>query len=92
MHFFQPKWVFEIIENQVKIHFPPNVERKEMQLLFKEIMHFELEDNFNGTVSIEARISKEEYIEGFEKLQQHILEGIFMRSTIAKSFSQKMWS
>ena len=27
LHFFQPKWVFEIIENQVKIHFPPNVER-----------------------------------------------------------------
>ena len=60
-----------------------------MQLLFKEIMHFELEDNSNGKVIIESRISKDEYIEGFEKLQQHILEGTFMRSTIAKSFSQK---
>ena len=54
MHFFQPKWVFEIIENQVKIHFPLDVERKEMQLLFKEIMHFELEDNSNGKVIIES--------------------------------------
>ena len=75
LHFFQPKWVFEIIENQVKIHFPINVERKKMQLLFKEIMHFELEDDSNETVSIESRISKEEYIEGFEKLQQHIFRG-----------------
>ena len=75
LHFFQPKWVFEIIENQVKIHFPTNIDRKEMQLLFKEIMYFELEDNSNGMVSIEARISKEEYIKGFEKLQQHIFRG-----------------
>ena len=38
LYFFQPKWVFEIIDNQVKIHFPLNVKRKEMQLLFKEVI------------------------------------------------------
>ena len=37
LHFFQPKWVFEIIENQVKIHFPFDVERKEMQLYLRRL-------------------------------------------------------
>ena len=75
LHFFQPKWVFEIIENQVKIHFPLNVKRKEMQLLFKQVMHFEPKNYINSPVSIKARISKEEYTQRFEKLQQHIFRG-----------------
>ena len=75
LYFFQPKWVFEIIDNQVKIHFPLNVKRKEMQLLFKEVMHFEVENYTNSPVRIKARISKEEYTHSFEKLQQHIFRG-----------------
>ncbi len=89
LHFFQPKWVFEIIENQVKIHFPLDVERKEMQLLFKEIMYFELEDNSNGEVIIEPRISKDEYIEGFEKLQQHIFRGDIYEVNYCQEFFAK---
>ncbi len=89
LHFFQPKWVFEIIENQVKIHFPSNLERKVIPLLFKEIMYFVLEDNPNGTVSIEARISKEEYIEGFEKLQKHILRGDIYEVNYCQEFFAK---
>ena len=89
LHFFQPKWVFEIIDDQVMIHFPTNVERKEIQLLFKEIMYFELKDTSNGTVSVEARISKEEYIEGFKKLQQHIFRGDIYEVNYCQEFFVK---
>lgn len=75
LHFFQPKWVFEIIQNQVKIHFPEDMERKEMQLLFKDIMQFELVKEKSSSVAIKSRITREEYIEGFKKLQHHIFRG-----------------
>ena len=89
LHFFQPKWVFEIIDNQVNIHFPTNVESKEIKLLFNQITHFELEDKSNGTVNIESRISKDEYIEGFKKLQQHILRGDIYEVNYCQEFFAK---
>ena len=62
-----------------------------MQLLFKEIMHFELDYYSNGTVRIESRISKEEYIQGFEKLQQHIFRGDIYEVNYCQEFFAKMW-
>ena len=44
MHFFQPKWVFVVKGNTVKIHFPDNIERKEMHQLFGEIMQYQIND------------------------------------------------
>jgi para-aminobenzoate synthetase component 1 len=75
MHFFQPKWVFEIIQNEVIISFPEGVDRKEMQLLFKDITHFDMPVENKKSVSIKSKISKEQYFEGFEKLKEHIYRG-----------------
>ena len=52
-------------------------------------MHFELEDNSNGKVIIESRISKDEYIEGFEKLQQHIFRGDIYEVNYCQEFFAK---
>ena len=75
VYFFQPKWVFEIIENDISIHFPLDVSRKEMQLVFKEIMQTEIDEYKPSSVSVNGRISKAEYISTFNKLQEHIKRG-----------------
>jgi len=75
LHFFQPKWVFEIIQNEVKISFPEDIERKEMQLLFREITQMDLCVQKSKPTKIKSRISKEQYFEGFEKLKEHIYRG-----------------
>ena len=75
LHFFQPKWVFIISKEEVTIHFPHSVNRKEMQLLFKAIMQYEQEEETSNSADIKSRISRSEYIEGFEKLKHHIRRG-----------------
>ena len=75
LHFFQPKWVFEIIQNEVKISFPKDIERKEMQLLFREITQIDFCTQKSKSAKIKSRISKEQYFEGFEKLKEHIYRG-----------------
>lgn len=75
LSFFQPKWVFEIIDNDINIHFPLEVPRKEMQLVFKEIMLTEIDVRKASKVNVKNRISKSEYISTFNKLQEHIKRG-----------------
>ena len=75
LYFFQPKWLFEIIGNDINIHFPLDVPRKKMQLVFKEIMLIQKEDSSASVVGVESRISKSEYISTFNKLQKHIKRG-----------------
>lgn len=74
--FFQPKWVFEIIGSEINFHFPSNINRSEMRLVFKEIMTTSLKVSFNKHVSeLKQRISKEEYLQNFDKIIHHIQRG-----------------
>ena len=73
--FFQPKWVFEIIGNDISIHFPSDITRKEMQLVFKEIMLTQTDSLKSPKVEVNSRISKTEYLSTFKKLQEHIKRG-----------------
>lgn len=89
LHFFQPKWVFTIIEDKVNIHFPENVDRKEIQLLIKKILQFELVAVKYSPIKIENRITREEYIQGFEKLQHHIYRGDIYEVNYCQEFFAK---
>lgn len=74
--FFQPKWVFEIIDNDVSFHFPSNLDRSEMRLVFKEIMKTESNVSYkNQVIDLKQRISKEEYLQNFDKIIHHIQRG-----------------
>ena len=74
--FFQPKWVFEIIGNDVVFHFPSEVDRSDMRLVFKEIMTTSLKVLSNKHVSeLKQRISKEEYLQNFDEIIHHIQRG-----------------
>lgn len=74
--FFQPKWVFEIIGNDVVFHFPSEVDRADMRLVFKEIMTTDLNVSSNKHVSeLKQRISKAEYLQNFDEIIRHIQRG-----------------
>jgi para-aminobenzoate synthetase component 1 len=74
--FFQPKWIFEIVGNDVLFHFPSYLDRSEMRLVFKEIMTRDLNVSFkNQDVDLKQRISKEQYVQNFDKIIHHIKRG-----------------
>lgn len=74
--FFQPKWVFEIIGNDIAFHFPSELDRSEMRLVFKEIMKIDINVSSNNHVSqLKQRISKEQYLQNFDKIINHIQRG-----------------
>ena len=86
MHFFQPKWVFEIQGNQVTIHFPEEVERQEMQQLFGEIMQFQPNYWESVVPAVQARISKETYLKQVATLQEHIQRGDIYEVNFCQEF------
>jgi para-aminobenzoate synthetase component 1 len=74
--FFQPKWVFEIIDNEISFHFPSDLDRSEMRLIFKQIMSQRIDKISNiPNPIIKQRISKEEYLDQIEKIIYHIKRG-----------------
>ena len=75
MHFFQPKWVIVVKGNTVQIHFPDSLDRKEMHQLFGEIMQYQTRDCNNHIQKLEAKLTKEDYLQAVEKLQVHIQRG-----------------
>lgn len=75
LHFFQPKWVFELVKNELNIYFPMSESRKKMQLLFKDIMQMEDVKNVSQKIEVKSRLSKEDYFKGFEHLKAHIQRG-----------------
>ena len=75
MHFFQPKWVIVVKGNTVQIHFPDSLDRKEMHQLFGEIMQCQTRDCNNHIQKLEAKLTKEDYLQAVEKLQVHIQRG-----------------
>ncbi len=75
LYFFQPKWVFTIRENEVTIHFPEAIPRRDMQQLFQQIMQTTIEIIRSENVVVKKRTSKESYQAAFESLMKHIKRG-----------------
>ena len=75
LHFFQPKWVFELVQNELNIYFPKTVSRKEMQMLFRDIMQSEDIKIVSQNIEVKSRLTKEDYCIGFEHLKTHIQRG-----------------
>ena len=75
MHFFQPKWVIAVKGNTVQIHFPDSLERKEMHELFGEIMQYKTHDWKSHIPKVQAKLTKEDYLQAVEKMQAHIQRG-----------------
>lgn len=86
MHFFQPKWVFEIRGNQVIIHFPVEMARQEMQQVFGQIMQFQPHYWESVVPAVKARISKETYLQQVAKLQEHIQRGDIYEVNFCQEF------
>lgn len=75
MHFFQPKWVIVVEGNTVQIHFSENLQRSEMHQLFGQIMQYEAHDWESHVPQVQARLSKEAYLQSVHKLQEYIQRG-----------------
>lgn len=75
MHFFQPKWVIVVKGNTVKIHFPENLERKEIHQVFGQIMRHEAHHSRSDVPKVQAKLRKSDYLEAVQKLQEHIQRG-----------------
>ena len=75
MHFFQPKWVIVVKGNTVKIHFPENLDRKEMHQVFGQIMQHQAHEWRSHVPKLQAKLTKEDYLQAVRKLQEHIQRG-----------------
>ena len=73
--FFQPKWVFEINGNDVSFHYPNFVERSQMRIVFKQIMKSSYINDSIKKIKLKQRTSKNEYIDNFKKIKDHINKG-----------------
>ena len=74
--FFQPKWVFEIIGNNISIYYPSQLERSQMRLIFKQIMTQKTEEVLiKHAPTLNQRITKDQYLNQFEKIIEHIDRG-----------------
>ena len=59
----------------MQIHFPDSLERKEMHQLFGEIMQYQIHIWKSHVPKLQAKLTKEEYLQAVEKLQAHIQRG-----------------
>lgn len=76
LHFFQPKWVFEVNNNNLSVYFSNDIEIKELEKVFNEIESINLKDfNTFNEADIKQRISKESYKKSFDVLKNHIARG-----------------
>lgn len=86
LHFFQPKWVFALQGDEVIIYFPLNTERKEMQELFGEIMRYDAHYSKSVVPAVQARITKEKYLNQVGQLQSHIQRGDIYEVNFCQEF------
>ena len=89
LFFFQPKWVFLIIDNEVIIHFPKNIDRREVHLLFSKILKTKKNNVINDVSKINSTVEKKEYIDIVQKIKQHIQLGDIYELNYCKEFFAK---
>jgi len=86
-HFFRPELVFEIADNEVRIHYEMALytEKKVVDLL-AEIGNIELKPISNQNIKITPRLSKDEYLEKVKALQRHIQLGDIYEINFCQEF------
>ena len=91
LHFFQPQYVFCFLKNKVEILFyNQNLNEKNIDVIFQAIETTEIRTTVSkNEVVIKKRISKKEYIEIIEKLQQHIKRGDIYEANFCQEFFAK---
>ena len=77
IHFFQPRFVIAVKDNDCEIHFDPKHDNdKTADRLFREIISKSKEKDFTrGNIEIRPRVSREEYLEVIKNILSHIQRG-----------------
>lgn len=71
MYFFVPQYVLQLSERELRI----GSFEKDHELLYNEILASAKDDEAHTKVEVKERVSREEYINTIQKIQQHILRG-----------------
>ena len=83
IHFFQPKYLIEFLDEQIQIHSSQGAPSD----IFQQILTTTIptQETF-GPYAIKSRFSKSEYLETVEKIQNHILEGDIYELNFCQEF------
>ena len=86
LYFFQPQKLIFIKDDQIEFHYLRMVD-DEIEDDFEAIQHFSNEDNSEHTpVKVEARISKQEYLEKIGSMLNHIHRGDIYEANFCQEY------
>ena len=88
MHFFQPKFIFIIKGDEVRIDYLEGFSnREEVNALFEQINITKLEVQSSGfDIRLKNRITKEQYLASVHKLKEHIKHGDIYEVNFCQEF------
>ncbi|MRT94040.1 anthranilate synthase component I family protein [Ancylomarina sp. 16SWW S1-10-2] len=88
LHFFQPRWVFVLNEDQLEIHFHEKENTsEEAKTLVEQILDVKVpEIQSSSVLNIKHRISKEEYLKAVIALKNHIRLGDIYEVNFCQEF------
>ena len=77
IHFFQPRYVIALRENDCEIHFNPQRDNEQSaDKLFEEIISGHKEINYSeGNIEIKQRVTRDKYLEDVKNILAHIQRG-----------------
>ncbi|MBL4577939.1 MAG: anthranilate synthase component I family protein [Flavobacteriales bacterium] len=76
LHFFQPELIFELGERELICRYlKGSYTELQIDKVFQEIMDVEVVDQAQPYVQVEARLSRQQYMDAVEKLKGHIAYG-----------------
>jgi len=88
LHFFQPRWVFVLRENDLEIHYiDKENSEEEIRVLIDQILSTQVEQA-KGTLvpDIKHRITKQEYLDAVNHLKEHIRMGDIYEVNFCQEF------
>ena len=85
LYFFQPKKIFLLKDNRLEIQYL-NMCDDEIEADFKDIFNQSKSKNIKSKVTIEQRISKENYLKKTEKMLAHIHRGDIYEANFCMEF------
>ncbi len=88
IHFFQPKYLITLKDNQLTLGFYPgdNPENEALEIIKKINAGNTIYKDAAGTGDIHARISKASYIDKVEKIKEHIRRGDIFQLNFCQEF------
>lgn len=86
IHFFIPNIIITSKNKQIIIHYTNNNTNTDIEKLLNTIHSINLDDNKIGTVNIQKRFSREEYLETVNKLKEHIQLGDIYEVNFCQEF------